>query len=253
MTRGRNTLPGLTQSERRKVYVMRQDDRRKAKAKKRAPDIDYLLSGTISPEGPPTPEDIAIAKDNWREVGQHLLQLDARTHGILTLHFGLDGKEPLTCKEISGLYGICGARAAQIVEQGLRKLAHRLRHHWPDKHAAWLKLEKARKAEKDRRDAEADRLWRERYRETQRLEELARIELARRAQYEKERAEIRQEFMLEYRAQQEARAHRLRETDEAERKRQQAERNWRAHQHRKQRRGYWMFDALGRPTLVVTP
>ena len=43
---------------------------------------------------------------------------------VLILHFGLDGKTPLTYREIGLYLGVSGARVQQMQNQGLRQLRH---------------------------------------------------------------------------------------------------------------------------------
>jgi RNA polymerase primary sigma factor len=52
--------------------------------------------------------------------------IDDREGTILRLRFGLDGREPLTLKQIADEVGISRERVRQIVDEALEKLNERL-------------------------------------------------------------------------------------------------------------------------------
>jgi RNA polymerase primary sigma factor len=68
-----------------------------------------------------------LAADERRAVLGLLGELDERGATILRLHFGLDGEEPLTFKEIGRRLGLTRERVRQIERQALTDLAEKVR------------------------------------------------------------------------------------------------------------------------------
>jgi RNA polymerase primary sigma factor len=58
--------------------------------------------------------------------------LDERERRILTLHFGLDGSEPKTLREVSTEFNLTSERIRQIEFGALRKLRHPARRKYFD-------------------------------------------------------------------------------------------------------------------------
>ena len=90
------------------------------------------LTEFISDEITEGPEE-AMAADVLREaVGLALDSLDERERRILTLHFGLDGREPKTLREVSLEFRLTSERIRQIEFGALRKLRHPVRRRFFD-------------------------------------------------------------------------------------------------------------------------
>jgi RNA polymerase primary sigma factor len=79
-----------------------------------------------------SPED-AMASHVLRDaVGLALTTLDERERRILTLHYGLDGSEPKTLREVSVEFRLTSERIRQIEFGALRKLRHPVRRRYFD-------------------------------------------------------------------------------------------------------------------------
>lgn len=97
-----------------------------------ANDDQAELTEFISDEITEGPEE-AMAADVLREaVGLALDSLDERERRILTLHFGLDGGEPKTLREVSLEFRLTSERIRQIEFGALRKLRHPVRRRFFD-------------------------------------------------------------------------------------------------------------------------
>jgi RNA polymerase primary sigma factor len=84
------------------------------------------------PDGRPNALDAAlVAADERREILTLLGALDERGAAVLRLHFGLDGEEPLTLKEIGARLGLTQEGVRQIEKRALADLARRVRPDGP--------------------------------------------------------------------------------------------------------------------------
>ena len=72
------------------------------------------------------PEELLVRKDELGTVYKLLDAIDEREARVLRLRFGLDGKEPLTLKQIGAEVGLTRERVRQIEVEALRKLNQRL-------------------------------------------------------------------------------------------------------------------------------
>ncbi|TVQ74991.1 MAG: RNA polymerase sigma factor RpoD/SigA, partial [Phycisphaeraceae bacterium] len=72
------------------------------------------------------PEDSMLRRDELRTVYSLLDAIDEREARVLRLRFGLDGKEPLTLKQIGHEIGLTRERVRQIEVEALCKLNQRL-------------------------------------------------------------------------------------------------------------------------------
>jgi RNA polymerase primary sigma factor len=70
----------------------------------------------------PTPDNIALGKDEVRTIYLLLNKIDQREAEILRLRFGLEDGQPLTLKEIGEKVGLTRERVRQIENEALRKL-----------------------------------------------------------------------------------------------------------------------------------
>ena len=74
----------------------------------------------------PAPQDTVFRRDELETVYRLLEAIDEREAKVLRLRFGLDGKEPLTLKEIGAQIGLTRERVRQIEAEALRRLNDRL-------------------------------------------------------------------------------------------------------------------------------
>jgi RNA polymerase primary sigma factor len=72
------------------------------------------------------PEDSVLQSEEIGVLRRLLETIDDREGTILRLRFGLDGREPLTLKQIADEVGISRERVRQIVDESLEKLNKRL-------------------------------------------------------------------------------------------------------------------------------
>lgn len=96
------------------------------------------MSGSSSSEDGPTlsemlhdprtqpPDEQAFQNDDLKTIRELLDAIDQREATILRLRFGLDGREPLTLKEIGREIGLTRERVRQIEIEALKKLNERL-------------------------------------------------------------------------------------------------------------------------------
>lgn len=78
---------------------------------------DVLADATVS-----APDDVLINAEEQQRAMQLLSEIDSREAEVLTLRFGLTGKEPLTLKEIGDKLGLTRERVRQIQRNALTKL-----------------------------------------------------------------------------------------------------------------------------------
>jgi RNA polymerase primary sigma factor len=89
-------------------------------------DDDNRFSDIVEDEGALTPYELLRAKMRRQEIRQHLDCLTPREAEILTLRFGLDGKEPRTLEEVGKRFKVTRERIRQLQEIALAKLRRRL-------------------------------------------------------------------------------------------------------------------------------
>jgi len=80
--------------------------------------INELVADTHNPG----PAEFIRDKDELRQLGELLDQIDEREARILKLRYGLDGEDPMTLKEIGERIGLTRERVRQIEHEALRKL-----------------------------------------------------------------------------------------------------------------------------------
>ncbi|MEM1424570.1 MAG: sigma-70 family RNA polymerase sigma factor, partial [Planctomycetota bacterium] len=80
------------------------------------------------------PEETVFQRDELDTVYRLLDAIDEREARVLRLRFGLDGKEPLTLKEIGAEIGLTRERVRQIEVEALRKLNLRLKDDKPSRY-----------------------------------------------------------------------------------------------------------------------
>ena len=79
------------------------------------------------------PDDTIVRRDEIQTVLRLLDAIDEREAKVLRLRFGLDGKEPLTLKQIGAEIGLTRERVRQIEVEALRKLNQRLADERPSR------------------------------------------------------------------------------------------------------------------------
>ncbi len=85
-------------------------------------NIAEIIADTVSAR----PDDAVLRRDELVTVYRLLDAIDEREARVLRLRFGLDGKEPLTLKQIGAEIGLTRERVRQIEVEALRKLSQRL-------------------------------------------------------------------------------------------------------------------------------
>lgn len=79
------------------------------------------------------PEDPVFRHEELQTIYNLLEAIDEREAQVLRLRFGLDGKEPLTLKQIGAEIGLTRERVRQIEVEALRKLNQRLQDDKPSR------------------------------------------------------------------------------------------------------------------------
>lgn len=87
---------------------------------------DNRFSDLIEDEGALTPYELLRKKTMRQEIRQHVKHLPPREAEILTLRFGLDGKEPRTLEEVGEKFKVTRERIRQIQEIALNKVRRQL-------------------------------------------------------------------------------------------------------------------------------
>jgi len=83
---------------------------------------DRLLEAALEDENTGRPEDSLVAAEEKQKVIRLLDRIDPREAKILRLHYGLDGSEPMSLKEIAKIMGLTRERIRQIRRDALTKL-----------------------------------------------------------------------------------------------------------------------------------
>ena len=86
------------------------------------PSLSEMLSDSRTPQ----PDERALQTDDLNTIRKLLDAIDQREATILRMRFGLDGREPLTLKEIGREIGLTRERVRQIEIDALKKLNERL-------------------------------------------------------------------------------------------------------------------------------
>lgn len=87
---------------------------------------DNRFSDIVQDDGALTPYELLRVKTMRQEIRQHLKFLAFREAEILTMRFGLDGKEPRTLDEVGKKFNVTRERIRQIQEIALGKLRRRI-------------------------------------------------------------------------------------------------------------------------------
>ena len=87
---------------------------------------DSRFSDIVQDEGAMTPYELLRVKTMRQEIRQHLKFLAPREAEILTMRYGLDGKEPRTLDDVGKKFKVTRERIRQIQELALGKLRRRV-------------------------------------------------------------------------------------------------------------------------------
>jgi RNA polymerase primary sigma factor len=86
------------------------------------PDEDQMLEAILEDPHGQKPEDVLIAVEEKVKALKLLNEIDEREAEILRLHYGLDGRKPMSLKEIGREMGLTRERIRQIRRDALTKL-----------------------------------------------------------------------------------------------------------------------------------
>ena len=85
-------------------------------------DENQVLESTLEDEHAGRPEDSLVQDEEQAKAVMLLDEIDPREAEVLRLHYGLDGRPPLTLKEIGKKLGLTRERIRQIRRDALTKL-----------------------------------------------------------------------------------------------------------------------------------
>jgi RNA polymerase sigma factor (sigma-70 family) len=86
------------------------------------PEEDQLLEAILEDTSAGRPEDVLVAVEEKAKALKLLNEIDPREAEILKLHYGLDGKKPLSLKEIGQKLDLTRERIRQLRRDALTKL-----------------------------------------------------------------------------------------------------------------------------------
>ncbi|UCF16121.1 MAG: sigma-70 family RNA polymerase sigma factor, partial [Phycisphaerales bacterium] len=85
-------------------------------------DEDQMLETVLEDQNAGRPEDAMVAREEKAKAIRLLDEIDPREADILRLHYGLDGKNPMSLKEIGKKMGLTRERIRQLRRDALTKL-----------------------------------------------------------------------------------------------------------------------------------
>ena len=85
-------------------------------------DEDQSTETVLEDENSGSPEDAIVEGEEEAKVLTLLNEIDPREANVLKMHYGLDGRKPLTLKQIGGKLGLTRERIRQIQRNALTKL-----------------------------------------------------------------------------------------------------------------------------------
>ena len=85
-------------------------------------DGEMTINELVADTHNPSPDDEVMAVDDLQHLAALLAQVDSREAKILKLRYGLDGRDPMTLKEIGTEIGLTRERVRQIEHEALAKL-----------------------------------------------------------------------------------------------------------------------------------
>ena len=97
----------------------------------RANDSDRHHVLNMQPAGTSGPEELTASKDDLQKVRLLLKQLEPIEERVLAMRFGLDGRPPMTLKQIGRVVGLTRERVRQIERDALEGLKRGFKHVLP--------------------------------------------------------------------------------------------------------------------------
>jgi len=85
-------------------------------------DGEVTINELVADTHNPGPDDEVMGQDDLQHLAALLDQVDVREAKILKLRYGLDGRDPMTLKEIGAEIGLTRERVRQIEHEALAKL-----------------------------------------------------------------------------------------------------------------------------------
>jgi RNA polymerase primary sigma factor len=85
-------------------------------------DQDQMLDVTLEDESTGKPEEALVADEEQAKVLRLLNEIEPREAKVLRLHYGLDGRKPMSLRQIGETLGLTRERIRQIQRGALTKL-----------------------------------------------------------------------------------------------------------------------------------
>jgi len=85
-------------------------------------DQDQMLDVTLEDESTGKPEEALVADEEQAKVLRLLNEIEPREAKVLRLHYGLDGRKPMSLRQIGEMLGLTRERIRQIQRGALTKL-----------------------------------------------------------------------------------------------------------------------------------
>ena len=85
-------------------------------------DKEQMLESTLEDHSAGSPEDVLVADEEKTKVLRLLNEIEPREADVLRLHYGLDGRKPMTLKQIGEKLGLTRERIRQIQRNALTRL-----------------------------------------------------------------------------------------------------------------------------------
>jgi RNA polymerase primary sigma factor len=82
-------------------------------------DGELTINDLVTDTNNPSPDEAMLDSDNLRQLGDLLSRIDPRASRILKLRYGLEGRDPMTLKEIGLEIGLTRERVRQIEHEAL--------------------------------------------------------------------------------------------------------------------------------------
>ena len=86
-------------------------------------EAGWSLGDIIQDQNARCPADVMLDEDTLQHVLKRIDELEDRAASIVRMRFGLEGKEPMTLKEIGSILGLTRERVRQIESETLASLA----------------------------------------------------------------------------------------------------------------------------------